>query len=240
MYATGHKSSPFDSELYTLDLTTAVATLVGTITNSNFIIALAVNCVGELFGIDQENGNLIRINPITAEGEIIGPLNFAPGMFAQDADFDPSDGTLYWTAYNGTSGELRTIDVNTGNSTQQNIWSAVIYIFGIQGDCVKTGVAQSQDEIPTNFELFQNYPNPFNPATTIQYQMPNRSEVKLLIFSLLGQHVITLVDEVQSMGIHSVQWNGKDDTGTDVANGVYLSLLQTKEFVQVRKLALLR
>ncbi len=74
MYATGHNAAPFDSELYTLDLTTAVATFVGTITNSNFVGALAVNCAGELYGIDLENDNLLSINPATAAGTIIGSL----------------------------------------------------------------------------------------------------------------------------------------------------------------------
>jgi len=92
----------------------------------------------------------------------------------------------------------------------------------------------------TTFVLHQNYPNPFNPETTIQYQVPKRSEVKLVIFSVLGQRVATLVDEVQSMGVYSVQWDGKDDTGKKVASGVYLYRLQTKQFVQVKKLALLR
>jgi N-acetylneuraminic acid mutarotase len=93
---------------------------------------------------------------------------------------------------------------------------------------------------PEVFALSQNYPNPFNPETTIQYQMAKRSEVNLVIFSLLGQRVATLVDEVQSMGIYSVQWDGKDDTGKEVASGVYLYRLQTNQFMQVKKLALLR
>jgi hypothetical protein len=105
---------------------------------------------------------------------------------------------------------------------------------------VVTGVADRNDSVPSEFALFQNYPNPFNPETTIQYQVPERSEVKLLIFNFLGQRVATLVDEVQSMGDYSVQWDGKDDTGKAVASGVYLYRLQTNQFVQVKKLALLR
>jgi hypothetical protein len=103
-----------------------------------------------------------------------------------------------------------------------------------------TGVTDKNDVSPDRFVLHQNYPNPFNPETIIQYQMPQRSEVNLVIFSLLGQRVTTLVDEVQSTGIYSVQWDGKDDTGKEVASGVYLYRLQTEQFVQVKKLALLR
>jgi len=94
--------------------------------------------------------------------------------------------------------------------------------------------------IPEDFALLQNYPNPFNPETTIQYQIPKRSDVKLFIFNLLGQRVATLVDETQSMGVYSVQWDGKDDTGKEVASGVYLYRLQTNQFMQLKKLALLR
>jgi N-acetylneuraminic acid mutarotase len=90
------------------------------------------------------------------------------------------------------------------------------------------------------FTLHQNYPNPFNPETTIQYQVAKSAEVKLAILNLLGQHITTLVDEAQSVGVYSVQWDGKDDTGKAVASGVYLYRLQTNQFVQVKKLALLR
>jgi len=98
----------------------------------------------------------------------------------------------------------------------------------------------AENPIPESYALSQNYPNPFNPETTIQYQMPEKSEVKLAIFSLLGQHVATLVDGVQPAGVHSVQWDGKDHAGRDVASGVYLYRLETSEFVQVKKLVLLR
>jgi flagellar hook assembly protein FlgD len=70
--------------------------------------------------------------------------------------------------------------------------------------------------------------------------VPRRSEVKLTIFNLIGERIATLVDQVHSMGTYSVQWNGKDDTGQEVASGVYLYRLQTNQFVQVKELVLLR
>jgi len=93
---------------------------------------------------------------------------------------------------------------------------------------------------PEEFALHQNYPNPFNPETTIQYQVPKRSEVKLVISSLLGQRIATLVDEVQSMGIYSVQWDGKDDTVIEVPSGTYIYQIKAGDFEQTRKMVLLK
>jgi len=92
-------------------------------------------------------------------------------------------------------------------------------------DPLPTGV-KNISEFPEAFILHQNYPNPFNPETTIQYQLPKKSEVKLAIVNLLGQRVATLVNEVQSNGTYSIQWDGKDDTGTELASGIYLFRLQ--------------
>jgi N-acetylneuraminic acid mutarotase len=114
-------------------------------------------------------------------------------------------------------------------------WADTFYV-----DVIVTGLDDKNAVSPNRFVLTQNYPNPFNPKTTIQYQMPKRSEVNLVILSLLGQRVATLVDEVKSIGIYSIQWDGKDDTGKEVASGVYLYRLQTNQFMQVKKLALLR
>ncbi len=105
---------------------------------------------------------------------------------------------------------------------------------------LENGVTDKNTVGPDPFVLHQNYPNPFNSTTTIQYQVPKRSEVKLTIFNLLGEHIATLVDHVHSMGTYSVQWNGTDDTGQGAASGVYLYRLQTNQFVQVKELVLLR
>ncbi|MFQ5822684.1 MAG: amidohydrolase family protein [bacterium] len=96
------------------------------------------------------------------------------------------------------------------------------------------------EELPETFELSQNHPNPFNPTTTIQYQVHKTSHVNLVIYTLLGQKVATLVAEVQPAGVYSVPWPGKDDTGRNVASGLYLYQLRTKDFVKVKKMLLLR
>ena len=103
-----------------------------------------------------------------------------------------------------------------------------------------TSVEEITSTIPISFALEQNYPNPFNPETTIRYVLPEASRVKLAIYNLLGQRIVTLVDQEQQSGIYSVQWDGKNEAGRDVASGLYLYLLKAQEFTSVQKLALIR
>ncbi len=88
---------------------------------------------------------------------------------------------------------------------------------------------------PTEFRLFQNYPNPFNPTTTIAFAVPHRVHVTLKVFSLLGEEMATLVDETMESGTRDIQFNA-----AGLASGVYIYRLQAGEFVQSRRLTLLR
>jgi hypothetical protein len=85
------------------------------------------------------------------------------------------------------------------------------------------------------YELSPNYPNPFNPSTIIRYQLPRASHVTLTVYDVLGREVTTLVNATEEPGYKSVQW----DAG-GVASGVYFYRLTAGEFVQVRKVSLLR
>tara|TARA_B100000700_G_scaffold301335_1_gene370491 strand:+ start:6395 stop:16000 length:9606 start_codon:yes stop_codon:yes gene_type:complete len=94
--------------------------------------------------------------------------------------------------------------------------------------------------IPTDYILGQNYPNPFNPVTSINYQIPTDQRVKLSIYNILGQEVITLVNKEQFAGKYTVRWNGVTDQFTEVSSGTYFYVLQTSNFRQVKKMALLK
>ena len=76
--------------------------------------------------------------------------------------------------------------------------------------------------LPTSFSLGQNYPNPFNPSTVIPYQIPASTHVRLEVFNMLGQRLATLVDGVQSAGMHTAQWDGTDAVGRAVGAGMYI------------------
>jgi hypothetical protein len=89
--------------------------------------------------------------------------------------------------------------------------------------------------IPLTFELSQNYPNPFNPSTTIRYGLPHRSQISLMVYNTLGQLVSQLVSGEEEAGYHEVKLQG-----SELSSGVYFYRLQAADFVQTRKLLLIR
>jgi hypothetical protein len=94
--------------------------------------------------------------------------------------------------------------------------------------------------IPVIFALHQNFPNPFNPITTLNYGLPKDSDVRLTIFDMLGHEVTTLVHSNQKAGFKSVQWDATDSMGRPVSAGVYIYQIEAGEFVQTKKMVLLK
>jgi hypothetical protein len=97
----------------------------------------------------------------------------------------------------------------------------------------------SHEPGPQEFQLKQNYPNPFNPNTTIVYSLPHGSEVSLQIYNSLGQKVRTLIaNKYKNSGEYKIIWNGKNDAGNQVANGIYVCQFKAGDFVQRRTMIL--
>lgn len=94
--------------------------------------------------------------------------------------------------------------------------------------------------IPQEINIAQNYPNPFNPRTTIQYNILNDSKVNIVIFDLMGKEVMTLVKEYKQAGQHTINWNGRNNLGQSVSAGIYFYKLQAGDFIQTRKMVLLK
>ncbi|UCE20326.1 MAG: VWA domain-containing protein [Gemmatimonadota bacterium] len=99
-------------------------------------------------------------------------------------------------------------------------------------------VISLKSTLPEDFALEQNVPNPFNPETRIRYRLPHEAHVTLEVYNVLGQRVITLVDEEQTAGDRTVSWNGIDDSGIQVPSGVYFYTITMGEFLATKKMVL--
>jgi len=101
--------------------------------------------------------------------------------------------------------------------------------------CVIAGIDDERAGLPTEFTLSQNYPNPFNPQTEIEYALSEASDVTLVIFNLQGQEVARLVDGEQVSGYHTASWEA-----SNASSGIYFYRLRAGDFVQTKKMVLLK
>jgi hypothetical protein len=157
-------------------------------------------------------------------------LGNGDGTFAPHVAYPAGIGTQYVLArdFNG-DGEIDLAASNFDNDGQpgDNI-SVLIHIPTV-------GAREIERPLPAHFALEQNYPNPFNPSTIITYVLPRRSHVTLAVFNMLGQQAAMLVNMQESAGRHEVQFDA-----SSLASGVYLYRIQSGDFIQTRKLVVLR
>ncbi|MBD3290773.1 T9SS type A sorting domain-containing protein [candidate division KSB1 bacterium] len=95
-------------------------------------------------------------------------------------------------------------------------------------------------QTPNEYKLAQNYPNPFNQTTMIRYNLPENSEVTLEIYNILGQKVITLIDEIQTAGEKSVVWNGRNQLGEIVNSGIYIYRMKAGDLTKTKRMLFLK
>jgi hypothetical protein len=127
--------------------------------------------------------------------------------------------------------------------TQATVLSRILDFFGdLPTDVGDPGHAAAG--LPTRFSLNQNYPNPFNPITTISYVItgagPRLDNTRLDIINILGQHIKTLVDRDEVPGQYSITWDGRDETGREVASGLYFYRLTRGNQDETKKMLLLK
>ncbi len=162
---------------------------------------------------------------INAEGVILAgtPL----GLFYSN------EGGKNWTPWNAgiTNASIRSIGIDSKGfgyvgTNGNGVFSTTSSI---------TSVGQDMQIDLKTFSLAQNYPNPFNPSTTIRFALPTSAQVTLKIFDLLGREVETLVENKLNSGEYKVQWNPKG-----LVSGIYFYRLQANDFIETKKLILLK
>jgi hypothetical protein len=104
-----------------------------------------------------------------------------------------------------------------------------------------TGLKDPKEiKMPQDYSLSQNYPNPFNSQTIISYQIKNTGKVRLEIYDALGTRIRSLLNEIRNRGYYSQTWDGKDNRGKSVSSGVYFYRLNAGDFIETKKMILLR
>ncbi len=134
--------------------------------------------------------------------------------------------------------ELEDLGINSDGADDIRDFSVFQNHGDINGDIIlqtMVGIESQKDETPLSFMLGQNFPNPFNPSTIITYNIPEVSPVIIKVYDLLGNEIVTLVNEVKPSGIYKVDW-----TAGSLPSGIYFYQLKAGEYIQTRKMILLK
>lgn len=150
-------------------------------------------------------------------------------------------GTGTWIGDGKLDGTLRfdsiQLTYNPGRATEGTIYFDDLRLLRK----TSVGVDEPTPTLPSAFALYQNFPNPFNPETTIRYQIPGGwQHVVLTVYDMTGKIVKTLVDVEQAAGDYTIHWDGKNADGKPVASGTYLYKIAAGEFVQTKRMTLVR
>jgi hypothetical protein len=160
------------------------------------------------------------------------------------------DWEFLWTSYNSyLVSDPSSYLTHTGLEVDEEIWLTQDDVARDEDTVVKraidwiqsmASVQDGEDVLPTGIALHQNYPNPFNPMSTICYELPQASEVSLIVYDILGREVVRLVDGYMEPGTYSVVWNGRGHDGSEVPSGIYITRLVTAEYSKSIKMVYLK
>jgi hypothetical protein len=187
------------------------------------------------------------LNALSGENEIVltwspnddEDLQFYSIYKSTESGFDPDTMDTYSYATEDTvfMDTLVTLGI-----TYYYRLSAFDYNGNESGYSEQTEVFLSIEEevVPIEFALHQNFPNPFNPVTTLRYDLPEQANVNIIIYDMLGRQVKSLINQSQDAGFKSVIWDATNDFGKQVSAGVYIYQIQAGEFVQTKKMVLLK
>ena len=204
---------------------------------------LHVNAVNDAPVLVAELPELVTIQ--TNESDSILIWQFVEDLETPDSQLRFSVETTpepegFAISYNNSTGYLK---INAGELTgeYENIVTATddggLFVRDTINVTVEqsTSIGEEPSDLPNEFTLEQNYPNPFNPSTTIRYGIPEAADVRLMVYDLLGRQVATLVSGRHNAGFHTVQFNA-----SRLATGIYIYRIEAGDFVQTRKLMLIK
>jgi len=157
--------------------------------------------------------NVFYINWWTQSGQRIESIT------AYDTNFDSKTDLL-----------VSVVDVQT---------SPLLKSYVLQQETISS-VVPNETRFISSFKLYQNYPNPFNPTTRIDFKVERPGVYTLKIFGVNGRLIKTLWKRFSAIGLHSIEWDGTNETGSHIASGIYFYRLFSEDNSQLKKMMLLR
>jgi hypothetical protein len=193
----------------------------------------ALDMLGNLkYGYDDSTGNII---PLYAWENVTGTIIYSTGHLNLSLNPGvPAGAGFIQIAYAPANRTVRGIRMTGGYFSDELERNAVrIYRIPKDGSAGSNGIDK--------FRLYQNYPNPFNSSTTIKYFAPFESNVKIVLYDVLGRQIRILFDGVVASGEHFVRWDEKDSKGISVDSGVYFYQLKSNNgFMMTKKMILVK
>ena len=125
--------------------------------------------------------------------------------------------------------------LETGWALNKDVFDEILSIANIHVLSININT-KNMDE----YSLSQNYPNPFNPSTNFSYSVPNKTDVRIVVYDLFGKEIKTLVNESKEVGTYNITWNGRDNNNRQVSTGVYFYKMQASGFQKTMKMMLMK
>ncbi|KAA3633681.1 MAG: T9SS C-terminal target domain-containing protein [Calditrichaeota bacterium] len=230
------------------DLVTLINTIASGANYSPKVI-LRENLEAEVYTVKNNYGVSVSYNTNFEVGAVL--LTVENGTFDSDDIVNVTDGMTMITfdtgdetriliySMDGTRLPFGSDDILTfAHSSEINILDAELA--SSEGEMAEIVSVSKGTELPDSFELYQNYPNPFNPETTIGFALPQQSSVVLEVYNVLGKKVKVLINETMPAGHHTAVWDGRNQSGSEAASGIYLYRLKTENYQTSKKMIFLK
>jgi hypothetical protein len=177
-------------------------------------------------------------------------IGLVPMMFGEKSDLEPGNGIIANLVFRVDDPTIKTILITPVTLTDPDHSLMFIYADGGQ---LKESVPQlagfevalpgsdpGGNGLPTKYDLFQNAPNPFNPSTSISFDLPKATQVRMEVLNVLGQKVKTLVNDFREAGTQTVIWDGTNNSGSSVASGMYFYRISAGDYSATKKMMMLK
>jgi len=239
-----NQPTDYSSDLFIVNNDPETDTLVVPLTGVGFILApeISVDPVALAFDTTAVGSSIVKLLSIYNTGNAtltISNISSTESVFSTNFssyDLSPGDSQMVQVVFT----PIESITY-TGNlfviSNDSEMDTLIVPVSGVG---IMLARIELDAQLPHILVLYPNYPNPFNPVTTLRYDLPENAMINITIYDMLGRQVKTLINQTQDAGYRSVIWDATNDYGKPVSAGLYLYQIQAGEYIQTKKMVLLK